>query len=275
MDQYYREIAARMNSTDDDDSIDRLKEIAGAHVVGFIKWRASQNRSHRAPQKQPSEIITFLQRLDCRQDLQLSKLSFACLFARSIDIPLVKDDHFRYVDLPPLDDEGDSSGSAGCSQSSELHLTLSALLPSRPSTKEITAKPTLPQYIFQLGRLHVEEVRASSTAIPLEPTYFVVVVDVTTPSKPLWLIYDYHPENNLGERSLVKLEEQEPVFPNVGRPFDAAQILPRIQDWNDKLTVEAVESEILRTRRIVEPRLTSATSAKVAGVLDAGWRGQR
>ena len=195
----------------------------------------------------------------------------------------MKDDYFRYVvrtglpllGSPPLDDEGDSSGSAGGSQSSELHLTLSALLPSRPSTKIVTAKPTLPKYIFELDRLHVEDLRASSTAIPLEPTYFVVVVDVTTPRKPLWLIYDYYPENDLGERSLVKLEEQGPVFPNVGHPFDVAQILPRIQDWNDKLTVKAVESEILRTRRIVEPGLTLAKSAKVAGVLDAGWWGQR
>lgn len=62
------------------------------------------------------------------------------------------------------------------------------------------------------------------------------------------------------------------MFSNVGHPLNVAQLLPRIQDWNDQLTVEAVESEILRTARVVEPRIGKVYMTEgTAGLL---WRAQ-
>jgi hypothetical protein len=143
-------------------------------------------------------------------------------------------------------------------------------MPSADNTE-----PALPKYVFQLGQLYVKDLAAPSTAPVFQRTNFVAVIDATTPKKPLWLMYDSSPENNLlGERQAVALADQGEVFQNVKIQFDSAQVMASLQDWKDNLTVEAVEASISQTGRVVKLYAGTVDYSEVATAVQQGWRSQ-
>lgn len=63
-----------------------------------------------------------------------------------------------------------------------------------------------------------------------DATAYVLVVDAITPGHPVWLIWD-RLAGHEPELHYVHPDKHNPVFNGVGKNFDAAQILPSINDW--------------------------------------------
>jgi len=105
------------------------------------------------------------------------------------------------------------------------------------------------------------------------PTRYTAVVDVTTPRKAIWLVYDYSPVNSIGGRESVELEVPNMGFEGVKADFDIAQLLPSLTDWNDKLTVLIMEDAINKTATIAKAKVTPALSQDIKKILEVGWTG--
>ena len=94
--------------------------------------------------------------------------------------------------------------------------------------------------------------------VPKATDYFVVI-DACSVGKAVWVLYDYTPVSELGSREPVPLADLKSVFEGVDRPFDAAQLLASLDDWNDQLTVGSMEDLVNKTAIITNATVTAAT----------------
>ncbi|KAF4439236.1 hypothetical protein FACUT_4313 [Fusarium acutatum] len=89
----------------------------------------------------------------------------------------------------------------------------------------------LPSVVLTLGRL-CKGYTTESGILDTHETDYILVVDAITPGHPVWLIWDrlasHEHEHGI---YYVHPDERVPVFKEVKKNFDAAQILPSINDW--------------------------------------------
>ncbi|EON69669.1 hypothetical protein W97_08921 [Coniosporium apollinis CBS 100218] len=256
-----------------------LQELLGDQpdqMAAFVRWRASQERRTPSPPPTPaSEILSQIKLLDCRQEYRVVALTDVVYLGTDVDIPLAKDDSFEYIirtggqmldQLCVAPAVSDSMDLHGCI--TELHTPPS--LPSAPAHEV-----SLPRFVQDFGHLWYKDLRnEKSAAQGFKETDYIAVIDVTTPKKPVWLVYDYCPENPLGDREPVVLDHmgcQRAVFPNVTAQFDTAQILASVHNWNDGLTPRMIERRINETGRVAEPVPRISNRWTLLAAIDHEW----
>ncbi|CVK94479.1 uncharacterized protein FMAN_03566 [Fusarium mangiferae] len=102
-----------------------------------------------------------------------------------------------------------------------------------------------------------------------DETEYVLVVDAITPGHPVWLIWD-RLSGHEPEPDYVHPDERDPVFHGVGKNFDAAQILPTINDWLESygnLNFNQVEESIKATGLLGFVKAKEVTLAYVTELL--------
>lgn len=101
---------------------------------------------------------------------------------------------------------------------------------ARPApADEKVPKSSLPRVVLPIGRL-LKGYTTESGISDSDATAYVLVVDAITPGHPVWLIWD-RLAGHEPELHYVHPDKHNPVFNGVGKNFDAAQILPSINDW--------------------------------------------
>nr|RBQ85285.1 hypothetical protein FVER53263_03517 [Fusarium verticillioides] len=101
---------------------------------------------------------------------------------------------------------------------------------ARPAPADEKAPETpLPSVAFLIGRLRKGKTIQRGIE-DLEETDYILVVDAITPGHPVWLIWDRQASDK-DEIYYVHPDKTYPVFTGVEKNFDAAQILPSINDW--------------------------------------------
>ncbi|KAF5538321.1 hypothetical protein FNAPI_11153 [Fusarium napiforme] len=138
-----------------------------------------------------------------------------------------------------------------------------------------TPKPSaacipLPSVVLPIGQLRK---RYKNTAgIPYSvDTEYVLVVDAVADEHPLWLIFDRRIRSHEEDGAYVKPHMAPLVFNGTERNFDAAQVLPSVQDWIKSygtLDLAQLRDSFQRTGMTGEIRARNVTFAD----LPATWR---
>lgn len=97
-----------------------------------------------------------------------------------------------------------------------------------------TPKPSaaglpLPSIVLPIGQLRRRH--KDTAGIYSIDTEYVLVVDAVADAHPIWLIFDRYIRSHEDPGSYIKPNIVEPVFSGTEKNFDAAQVLPNIQDW--------------------------------------------
>jgi hypothetical protein len=218
--------------------------------------------------------MSSIQKIDFRQDSQIADLDALQQTGNAVDLPLAKDgvklEYIIRTGQIGLEIQAPSAPPQGV----KIYPTPTALVPKR--SVPATTGPPLPKYIYQIGRLFIKRQDAAKPTVdqPYQRTPYVVVIDAATPAKSLWIVYDYTPYTDMGDRvalELVSYAPEQPLFASVKTDFDIAQILPDVKDWN-KMTVDALRTLVAATAKVVEPVLNYVEAEKLAMDLAVGWQ---
>ncbi|KAG5746560.1 hypothetical protein H9Q70_010746 [Fusarium xylarioides] len=88
----------------------------------------------------------------------------------------------------------------------------------------------LPSVVLPIGQL--QKRYKDKAGIPYSiDTDYVLVIDAIADEHPLWLIFDRNIRSLGEDRAYVKPETVKLVISGTEKNFDAAQVLPSIQDW--------------------------------------------
>ncbi|KAK4153571.1 hypothetical protein C8A00DRAFT_33661 [Chaetomidium leptoderma] len=144
-----------------------------------------------------------------------------------------------------------------------------------------------PRYLVPLGEVY--RACRSAAALGLEEvasTNFFVFMDVTRPSKSLWLIYRYERPPLAGEegglwRSIAFANPQrEPVFQSDGKAFDTACLLDDVREWRgpaDEMVVDSGRFAAALPRGvrslILRPVLNTPILYRLREDMKQGWEG--
>ncbi|KAF5709515.1 hypothetical protein FMUND_10003 [Fusarium mundagurra] len=102
--------------------------------------------------------------------------------------------------------------------------------PEPSKTNTVTASGTsLPSLVMPIGQLQKKSMEEDDDDY-VDTDYFLAI-DATKTNHPVWLIYDRNPRHDLGERHIVDPDKQPLVFKELGKNFDAMQVLPSLQWW--------------------------------------------
>ncbi|EOO04250.1 hypothetical protein UCRPA7_218 [Phaeoacremonium minimum UCRPA7] len=155
---------------------------------------------------------------------------------------------------------------------------------SSTSTSTSTSGPPLlnwPRFVLQVGRLCVANPSdASSHRAPAKSSY-VVVMDIVSPHKPVWIIHDAFTRDADG---LVPREAQRHrsgvAFATAPAYFDMAPLLGSVQDWGKLKDEEEEEEEERDGSRESEGEgggmeaRVAARGARVEPLLSLAWSGR-
>ncbi|KAI0016683.1 hypothetical protein F4780DRAFT_667609 [Xylariomycetidae sp. FL0641] len=139
-----------------------------------------------------------------------------------------------------------------------------------------------PQYVFEIGELFNRRVlpKEHGRQETHRSTGFHLVMDITKPEKPLWIVYRYTELAPDGE-SLKKTITYEHdafwhPFGDVGR-FDIAQVFEKVEDWNGVDThVGAFATSkdlVARTAMRIKPEVYEPDVDKLKAAVEKGWSG--
>ncbi|KAF5688026.1 hypothetical protein FCIRC_2097 [Fusarium circinatum] len=106
------------------------------------------------------------------------------------------------------------------------------------SAKSSEIGQPLPSLVMPIGHL-LKGYITESGITDLDDTNYVLVVDAVAPAHPVWLIFDRNAKDMFEEEEEDEEEDNrdihpdtvELVFDGTEKNFDAAQVLPSIQDW--------------------------------------------
>lgn len=121
----------------------------------------------------------------------------------------------------------------------ELHVRRTAGI---KAMGEAFARRVLPRYVIYLGEMHEEQRLSDSPHVDPLSMHYHVVMDVTRPDKPLWVIWKYdEKQKGLKQKgrdrvSFVQPETEKPGIPLYqGCPpanVDLLKLLGGVRDWN-------------------------------------------
>ncbi|KAF5709518.1 hypothetical protein FMUND_10006 [Fusarium mundagurra] len=137
-----------------------------------------------------------------------------------------------------------------------------------------TPKPSaagipLPSVVLPIGQLRRRYKDKTSFPYSVD-TEYVLVVDVVADEHPLWLIFDRRIRSHEEDGAYVEPNVVPLVFNGTEKNFDAAQVLPSIQDWIQSygtLDLAQIRDSFQQTGIIGEIRARNVTFAD----LPASW----
>ncbi|RYP47364.1 hypothetical protein DL769_011323 [Monosporascus sp. CRB-8-3] len=147
---------------------------------------------------------------------------------------------------------------------------------------QVPTSLVLPKYVTFLGNLF----GAFSGSEGGDPSYQTsannrcLVMDVTRPSKSVWLVYKY--EYREGDSILeYGFRQGKEIFPTVEKEFDLALVCEDIRDWeepNDNYELphfnkDKVEDALRRTACRVKPVFTKPNLDDLLVAIEEGWTG--
>ncbi|KAF5650205.1 uncharacterized protein FTJAE_629 [Fusarium tjaetaba] len=138
-----------------------------------------------------------------------------------------------------------------------------------------TPKPSaacipLPSVVLPIGQLQKRYKNTGGIPYSVD-TEYVLVVDAIADKNPLWLIFDRRIRSHEEDGAYVKPHMVPLVFSRTERNFDAAQVLPSVQDWIKSygtLDLAQIRDSFQQTGMTGEIRARNVTSAD----LPASWR---
>jgi hypothetical protein len=137
--------------------------------------------------------------------------------------------------LPPLSPSADIESGDYHAHPSLISLQKDDVSPSHPDpepskTGTVTAsEKSLPSLVMPIGQLQRKS-REEDDDDYVDTDYFLAI-DATNTNHPVWLIYDRNPRDDFGDRELVDPDKRRLVFKELGKNFDAMQVLPSLQWW--------------------------------------------
>lgn len=96
--------------------------------------------------------------------------------------------------------------------------------------KPSTAGLPLPSVVLPIGRLQSRYTDKAGISYSVDTDY-VLVVDAIADAHPLWLMFDRNIGSLEEDRAYIRPETTKLVFSRTEKNFDAAQVLPSLQDW--------------------------------------------
>ncbi|RKL28998.1 hypothetical protein BFJ72_g12222 [Fusarium proliferatum] len=137
--------------------------------------------------------------------------------------------------LPPLSpsadiESGDYHVHPAFISLQKIESSPSRLGPEPSNTGTLTASgKQVPSLVMPIGQLQMKSKKETDEGFV--DTEHVLVVDATQTNHPVWLIYDRNAEDDLGEPRTVDPDKRPLVFKELGKNFDAMQVLPSLQWW--------------------------------------------
>ncbi|RYP30179.1 hypothetical protein DL766_005007 [Monosporascus sp. MC13-8B] len=144
------------------------------------------------------------------------------------------------------------------------------------------ASPALafPRYVLDLGEVYVWKRCAETGQKQQRSSGFHLVMDVTRPAKPLWLVYRYH-ERCPGREHHLDLNiayKRDPVWhpftAAAGIEFDPALIFTSVVHWKGDVKYDgfaAVVDLVKRTGIVRKPTFVEPVSEEVKQKIAKGW----
>ena len=143
--------------------------------------------------------------------------------------------------------------------SRDIHLTLSNL--TKPANSRFQKNQArLPSFVFDIGRLYL--INKSSA---YQPTNYRVVLDVVTGE--IWLLFEYYQIDLDNPAKKVQYLKENILEMKVQKRFDSAMVLDSIKRWDDSLTVEVMEWNMIKTGVKSGTYMTPATVQSVEDLL--------
>lgn len=132
----------------------------------------------------------------------------------------------------------------------------------------------VPKYVLYVGRLSVEVLGTGG-----RPSYETsannlhVIMDVTRPTKALWLVYKYEYRDEKGKMSSNGLYTDRAVFPHIEEDFDLALVMDDISEWKSNDYDKRIENTMCCTACRARPVFTRPKLDDLLRTIDEGWAG--
>lgn len=153
-----------------------------------------------------------------------------------------------------------------------------SLLEPDQNPASASASSSQPKYVLPLGRLvehrHLFESNESGQGSshqdkPYEETGYVVVIDILSRDRAVWIVFNSSQMNDMGERIPVDYADLQKPFPNIKEDFAVAKITRSLEDWvNRRLRVEDVVRDVKESMIFGIPKLRMVTEKEVLAALD-------
>lgn len=139
--------------------------------------------------------------------------------------------------------------------------------------------PEFPRYILDLGEVFVQKRCPNSHQNIQRSSGFHLVMDVTKPQKPLWIVYRYHEIGQHDRLDSTPIYKQDlvwhPFASAAGIEFDSAQVFATVAEWRGDSTppasFEAAVDLVKRTGKIRKPTFVEPVLREVKQEIQKGW----
>ncbi|KAK9774585.1 hypothetical protein SCAR479_08670 [Seiridium cardinale] len=157
------------------------------------------------------------------------------------------------------------------------------ILELKPQGRDDINAPVLPRFVWELGEIYVVRRDPKTNQWVDRSSGYHLVVDVTSASKSMWMVYCYaRMDGNLKIQLDVKKDFDPLWYPfaqTTGSAFDAAQVYAEIRDWNGPQTPVG---QLARSLKLVKDTKRNYTSKwtfvepnleEVKEAIEKGWSG--
>ncbi|PNP75002.1 hypothetical protein FNYG_11649 [Fusarium nygamai] len=226
----------------------KLKHETGSDEIleQFLEKACKLDRE--MPPYSAEEWLKRLTTKDFRDVAAISKHHFALTLSRvrRFDLGTHGEDTFavktdpdalltQEATLPPLSPSADIESGDYHAHPALISLQKDDVSPSHPDpeptkTDTVTASgKSLPSLVMPIGQLQKKSKEEDDDDY-VDTDYFLAI-DATKTNHPVWLIYDRNARDDMGERRIVNPDKRPLVFKELGKNFDAMQVLPSLQWW--------------------------------------------
>ena len=252
--------------------LDRVKKLAGKDYPAYLEWSRQQQEQQQSKRKDsPSDMLTMLKALQSVnfKDSATLYINRDAIFNFQ-KFPLATSPNAQYLVVPDSTAlqarKGDPAAPSPTSDVNPENLhPFFVRLYTKPGANP--AKVPLPQFVLPLGRV----VKQQNGFDEVDETNYVLVVDVTDPKGPIWLIYNRYPINqDVGARfdKPVDPKRRPQVFdvPNV----DSIRIMDSLRSWAGRGSSAMKSAEIMDLAKAAGKEPVFVTWATKEDVARAG-----
>ncbi|KAI1869670.1 uncharacterized protein JN550_005651 [Neoarthrinium moseri] len=147
--------------------------------------------------------------------------------------------------------------------------------------------PAFPKYVWEIGEIYNRRMEAITNQWTERSTGYHLVMDITSPSKAIWMVYRYAEDSDGVKisRNVTKPEKEQrrlsswrPFTSLTGQSFDAAQVYSTVMNWHDEKTAMGQFRKsctlVKETGRSMHPTPTfiEPVLEEVKKEIEQGWR---